>query len=128
MESIGFVGAGMMGHGICVNLLKAGHPLAVFAHRNRKPIDDLLGRGATEAGSLEALCAGAEVLMICVNSAQTVEDIVTGPQSATRHAPPPLCAPLSRWAAEDGRLLRQGTREMAEMLAAFIVDRAERPP
>ncbi|HEY5637430.1 MAG TPA: NAD(P)-dependent oxidoreductase [Burkholderiales bacterium] len=79
MESIGFIGAGMMGHGICVNLLKAGHAVAVFAHRNRKPIEDLLAKGATEAKTLEALAGGVDVLMLCVNSAQVVEEIVNGP-------------------------------------------------
>lgn len=60
-------------------------------------------------------------------SAPRVEDISIGPLSSTRDAPPPLCAPPSRWVADDGRLLRQATREMAELLAAFIVDRVERP-
>jgi hypothetical protein len=61
-------------------------------------------------------------------SAPMAEDIVIGLLSTTRDAPPPLCAPLSRWAAEDGRLLRRAMREMAELLAAFIVDRAEHQP
>ncbi|MEZ5842936.1 MAG: NAD(P)-dependent oxidoreductase [Hyphomicrobiaceae bacterium] len=75
---IGFVGAGMMGHGICTNLLAAGHPLTVIAHRNRAPIDDLVGRGAREATSLAALGEASDVVMICVNSAEAVEAIVAG--------------------------------------------------
>ena len=40
-ETIGFIGVGLMGHGIAKNLLLAGYPVYVLAHRNRAPIDDL---------------------------------------------------------------------------------------
>ncbi|WP_298382742.1 NAD(P)-binding domain-containing protein, partial [Ruegeria sp.] len=37
-ESIGFIGVGLMGHGMASNILKAGYPLHVIAHRNRTPV------------------------------------------------------------------------------------------
>ena len=75
-QKIGFIGVGMMGHGICLNLLKAGYPLTVVAHRNRERIEDLLGRGAQEAQTVPELAAGADVVMVCVNSADTVAELV----------------------------------------------------
>ena len=42
---IGFIGAGLMGHGMALNLLKGGHQVQVIAHRNRAPIEDLLAKG-----------------------------------------------------------------------------------
>jgi len=75
-QKIGFIGVGMMGHGICLNLLKAGYPLTVVAHRNRERIEDLLGRGAYEAQTVPELAAGADVVMVCVNSADTVAELV----------------------------------------------------
>lgn len=75
-QKIGFIGVGMMGHGICLNLIKAGYPLAVLAHRNRDRVEDLLGRGAEEAKSPRDLAAMADVVMICVNSADTVAELV----------------------------------------------------
>jgi hypothetical protein len=75
-QKIGFIGVGMMGHGICLNLIKAGLPLTVIAHRNRARIDDLLGRGAAEAKSLRELATGVDVVMICVNSADSVAELV----------------------------------------------------
>lgn len=81
-QTIGFIGVGMMGHGICVNLLKAGYPLKVIAHRSRERIEDLMGRGAEEVKSLSDLAKGADVVMICVNSAETVTDLVRGMLSA----------------------------------------------
>ena len=46
---IGFIGLGLMGHGIAKNLVTKGYPLTVRAHRNRKPLEDLLAAGAKEA-------------------------------------------------------------------------------
>ena len=45
-ETIGFIGVGLMGHGIAKNLLAAGYPVYVLAHRNRAPVEDLLSKGA----------------------------------------------------------------------------------
>ncbi len=47
-ERIGFLGAGLMGHGMAKNIVMKGYPLMVMGHRNRKPIDDLVSRGVTE--------------------------------------------------------------------------------
>jgi 3-hydroxyisobutyrate dehydrogenase-like beta-hydroxyacid dehydrogenase len=35
MERIGFVGIGLMGHGMAKNLLAKGYPLSFRGHRNR---------------------------------------------------------------------------------------------
>lgn len=83
-ERIGFIGAGMMGSGLCANLLRAGYPLTVIAHRNRERIDDLVARGAREAKSRDELIANSDVLMICVNSADTVSEIVEEAMSNLR--------------------------------------------
>ncbi|WP_298435763.1 NAD(P)-dependent oxidoreductase [uncultured Jannaschia sp.] len=76
MERIGFVGVGLMGHGIATNLRKAGHPLTVIAHRNRTPIDDLVGQGATEAATLAELAAASDIVHICAPGSPQVEAIV----------------------------------------------------
>ena len=48
-KKIGFIGVGMMGHGIAKNLLEKGFPVTAMAHRNRAPLEDLLEKGAQEA-------------------------------------------------------------------------------
>jgi hypothetical protein len=40
-EHIGFIGTGLMGHGMAKNIVEKGYPLTVTAHRNRAPVDDL---------------------------------------------------------------------------------------
>ena len=75
-EKIGFIGAGLMGHGMAANMLAAGYPVTVIAHRNRAPIDDLVGKGATEAGTLADLAAGSTIIHICAPGSPQVEAIV----------------------------------------------------
>lgn len=75
-ERIGFVGVGLMGHGMAKNILAGGYRLTVIAHRNRGPVEDLLARGAAEAESFEALAAGSDILFICAPGSPQVEAIV----------------------------------------------------
>ncbi|OYX44539.1 MAG: 3-hydroxyisobutyrate dehydrogenase [Rhodobacterales bacterium 32-67-9] len=77
-EKIGFVGIGLMGHGMSANIRKAGYPLTVIAHRNRAPVEDLLARGATEATTLADLARASSVIFICAPGSPQVEAIVAG--------------------------------------------------
>ena len=45
-HSIGFIGIGMMGHGMAKNLLAKGYPLTFKVNRNRARLADLLAAGA----------------------------------------------------------------------------------
>jgi len=76
---IGFVGVGLMGHGIAKNIVEKGYPLTVLGHRNRSPVEDLLRRGATEAKSPADLARLADIVFLCVTGSPQVEEIVFGP-------------------------------------------------
>jgi 3-hydroxyisobutyrate dehydrogenase-like beta-hydroxyacid dehydrogenase len=75
---IGFVGVGLMGHGIAKNLVTKGYPLTVRGHRNRAPVEDLLAKGAKEAETNAELARGADIVFFCVTGAPQVEEIVFG--------------------------------------------------
>lgn len=75
-EKIGFIGAGLMGHGMAANLLGAGYPVTVIAHRNRAPIDDLVGKGAVEAKNLTDLATNATIIHICAPGSPQVEAVI----------------------------------------------------
>lgn len=87
---VGFVGVGLMGHGMARNLVEKGFPLAVVAHRRRDAVEDLVARGAREAASLRDLLAEAEVLFLCVTSSAEVEALVTGEGGILAHGRPGL--------------------------------------
>ena len=75
--SIGFIGLGMMGHGIAKNLLAKGFALRFKAHRNRSTLQDLLDAGAVEVDTRAAL-AQADIVILCVTGSPQVEEIVYG--------------------------------------------------
>jgi 3-hydroxyisobutyrate dehydrogenase-like beta-hydroxyacid dehydrogenase len=75
-QRIGFIGAGLMGHGAARHILKAGYPVTVIANRNRAPIDDLVERGATEAQSVRELTAASDIVFLCLPDAPTVQHII----------------------------------------------------
>jgi 3-hydroxyisobutyrate dehydrogenase-like beta-hydroxyacid dehydrogenase len=81
-QKIGFVGVGMMGHGMAKNLMKKGYEVTVMAHRNRKPIEDLVSQGAKEAASPRAVAAQSDVVILCVTGAAQVEQVVYGKDGA----------------------------------------------
>jgi len=78
-ERIGFIGVGLMGHGMARNLVEKGHPLTVLGNRNRQPVDDLLGRGAKEAKSPAELARQSDIVFLCVTDSTVVEKMVRGP-------------------------------------------------
>ena len=59
---IALLGTGTMGHGMAMNLLKAGFPLAVY-NRTRARAEDLAAQGATVAGTPAAAANGAAVVI-----------------------------------------------------------------
>ena len=83
-ERVGFVGVGYMGHGMAHNILTKGHPLTVVAHRKREAVDDLVGKGATEAPSLGALAEASDVVVLCLTGAPQVEAVVREMMPALR--------------------------------------------
>jgi 3-hydroxyisobutyrate dehydrogenase-like beta-hydroxyacid dehydrogenase len=77
-ERIGFIGVGLMGHGMAKNLLEKGHALIILGHRNRAPVDDLVKRGAKEAASAEEVAKESDIVFLCVTGSPEVEANVRG--------------------------------------------------
>ena len=75
---IGFIGIGMMGHGMAKNLLAKGFALTFKANRNRSNLDDLLAAGAQEAKTNADCARAADIVFICVTGSPQVEEIVYG--------------------------------------------------
>jgi 3-hydroxyisobutyrate dehydrogenase-like beta-hydroxyacid dehydrogenase len=75
---IGFIGIGMMGHGMAKNLLAKGFPLTFRVHRDRSRIADLLALGAKEARSAAEVAAASDVVILCVTGSPQVEENVFG--------------------------------------------------
>ena len=77
MEKIAFLGLGIMGHNIVVNLLKAGYSVTVYNRTaaKTKPLVDL---GAKKAATPREAASGADVVMVMVNDDKGIEDVFFG--------------------------------------------------
>ena len=132
MERIGFIGIGLMGHGMAKHLLGKGHSLAFKVHRNRSNLGDLTAAGAVEVTDTRALVAASDIIFFCVTGSQQVEEIIYGadgllaaiiaappvaprpPPSGARNrlgtAPRPLLARRARWTRIRCNMRSSGSR------------------
>lgn len=78
-KTIGFIGVGLMGHGMAKNIVEKGYPLLVMGHRNRAPVEDLVGRGAKEVKTPREMAEQADIIHLCVTGSPQVEAILRGP-------------------------------------------------
>lgn len=78
-ETIGFLGLGLMGHGMAKNIVDKGYALTIAAHRNRAPIDDLVSRGAVEVRTAREVAERSSIVFLCVTGSPQVEALVRGP-------------------------------------------------
>ena len=76
-QNIGFIGLGIMGQPMALNLIKAGHKLTVY-NRTAGKTGGLAGAGARVASSPADAARGAEVVMMIVSDSAAVEEVVTG--------------------------------------------------
>lgn len=74
MSTVGFVGAGRMGSAMVRRLVAADHQVNVLARSPEKStvITEL---GATPVPDLAAVCAGADVVVLCVFTDQQVREV-----------------------------------------------------
>ncbi len=81
MDSLGFIGLGVMGQPMALNLRKAGHALGVFA-RNSAQSASLLAAGASVMASPFALAQASEILFINVTNDAALEAVLFNKEGA----------------------------------------------
>jgi len=78
-KRVGFIGVGLMGHGMAKNIVEKGYPLTVLARRKRDVVDDLKSRGADEAATPAEVASRSRIVFLCVTGSKEIEEIVRGP-------------------------------------------------
>ena len=78
MQRIGFIGLGLMGHGMAKNLLAKGYALSFLVHRNRSNIEDLIALGGKELKKPSEIISASDVVILCVTGTPQVEANVYG--------------------------------------------------
>ncbi len=74
---LGFVGLGIMGRPMALNLRQAGHALWVYGRR-AQTMQPLSEAGATACASPETVAVNADIVFICVSDTPDVEQVILG--------------------------------------------------
>jgi 3-hydroxyisobutyrate dehydrogenase len=78
---IGFIGIGVMGRPMALNLLKAGYQVTIFARHPEKPeVQEVINAGAKLAPSSRAVAMASDVVITMVPNSMQVEEVVAAPQ------------------------------------------------
>ncbi len=77
MERVGFIGVGVMGKPMCLNLIEAGFPLTVYARRPESA-RAVVAAGATLVASSRAVAEAVDVVITMLPDSPQVEEVVLG--------------------------------------------------
>ena len=118
---VGLIGLGLMGRGLGLSLLRAGHALTVLAHRQRSVVDELVAAGAHEAANAAMLAETVDTVLLCLPSTEAVDAVLFGNQGVTSGASPGLLV------LESSTLRPDVGRRLAQQLAARGIDFVDAP-
>lgn len=84
---VGFIGMGIMGRPMSINLLKAGFDVTVY---NRTPgrAQEVVAAGAKEAASPSELAAATDYIITCVTGPEDVKEVILGPNGVIHGVKP----------------------------------------
>ncbi len=77
---VGFIGIGVMGRPMTLNLLKAEHHVTIYARHPEKPeVQEVLNSGAKLAPSSRAVAMASDIVITMLPNSPQVEEVVAGP-------------------------------------------------
>ncbi len=117
---IGFIGLGLMGKPMAVNLVKAGLPVTVH-NRSQSKVDELVSMGAERGISAAQVAASADVVMTCLAGVETVREVITGAGGVLEGAHQGLIL------VDHSTVPPEAARELAERCAAKGVTYLDAP-
>jgi 3-hydroxyisobutyrate dehydrogenase len=119
-ERIAFIGTGIMGAPMALNLLKAGFPVTVHT-RTRSKAQSLLEAGAAWAETPAGAAQAADVVITCLPDTPDVQKVLLGPCGVIDSARPGLiCIDMSTISPD-------ATKDMSAQLAAKGVTLLDAP-
>jgi 2-hydroxy-3-oxopropionate reductase len=120
MEKIAYIGLGIMGRPMALNLLRAGYPVRVWARREEM-MQPLIEAGATPCGSPADAADGADVVITNVSDTADVEEVVLGDRGVIEGAEPGSVV------VDMSTISPTATRAIAERLAEKGVEMLDAP-
>ncbi|MEJ2058870.1 MAG: 2-hydroxy-3-oxopropionate reductase [Gammaproteobacteria bacterium] len=119
-ERVGYIGLGIMGRPMALNLLKAGYPVRVWARREAA-MQPLLEAGATACKSAAEVAAEADIIFTNVSDTPDVQQVVLGEAGILEGAQ------AGAVVVDNSTISPSATRAMAERLSEKGVEMLDAP-
>jgi len=123
---VGFIGLGIMGRPMALNLLQGGHEVTIWARR-AESMQPLLDAGAKAAASPAGVAAVAEVVVSMVADAPDVREVMLGESGVSSAVSLNKVAQGRLVAVDMSTILPAAARQMATELQALGVDFLDAP-
>jgi len=120
MLQIGFIGLGIMGKPMALNLMRAKYPLSIYARRPEIAAP-LVEAGATTYSSPKELASHVDVIITIVPATTDVEDIICG-RNGVIHSAKPGCIVIDM-----STISATATQRLAAQLAKKNIDMLDAP-
>lgn len=120
MERIGFIGLGIMGKPMALNLRRAGYAVTVH-NRSRGPVAELVAAGAVDGRSPRGVAEASDIVITMLPDAPEVREVVLGPGGVLEGARPGLLV------VDMSTIAPAASREVAEALRGRGVEALDAP-
>lgn len=117
---VGFIGMGIMGRPMAINLLKAGFDVTVY-NRTRSKAKEVVEAGAKEAASAREVAETTDYIITCVTGPDDVKEVILGPGGVIEGARPGSVV------IDMSTISPEATLEVAEALKAKNVHMLDAP-
>ncbi|MGD8643087.1 MAG: 2-hydroxy-3-oxopropionate reductase [Chromatiales bacterium] len=119
-ERVGYIGLGIMGRPMALNLLKAGYPVSVWARR-AESMEPLVQAGATACASPADVARQSDIVFTNVSDTADVEAVILGPDGIIHGAE------SGSVVVDDSTISPLATREMAGQLRKKGIEMLDAP-
>ena len=120
LPSVGFIGLGVMGKPMAMNLIKGGYSLRVYGRR-KEAMAPLAEAGAVACGSAEEAARGCDVIFTMVTTTRDVQEVVLGERGVIAGAKPGAIV------VDMGTISPTATRKIAARLAEAGIEALDAP-
>lgn len=118
--NVGFIGLGIMGSPMALNLIKGGHKLWAYARRP-EALQELIAAGVTACATSAEVAKHADVIFTIVSDTPDVDAVIFGDQGIA------TCARRGTVIVDMSTISPTATKAMAERLAAQGLDMLDAP-
>jgi len=119
-ETLGFIGLGIMGQPMALNLIRAGYPLRVYARRPECSAP-LVEVGAVACDSPKSAAEGSDIIITMVSDTCDVEEVILGDEGVIHTARP------SSLVIDMSTISPEATRHIAAKLAEHDIAMLDAP-